>query len=106
MYGYERVSSTSASKADEIDLESGETLYPGLSYGENQLRWGFIRKVYGILAAQLVLTTVVSAFVVLSAPVNELLRGNSGLLLFLCVVPFICKVLSFFTYFSFFFFQF
>lgn len=102
MFGYERVSSTSAGKADHIDLESGETLYPGLSYGENQLRWGFIRKVYGILAAQLVLTTVVSAFVVLSAPVNELLRGNSGLLLFLCLIPFICKVLSFFPIFFFF----
>ncbi|KAA3480903.1 BI1-like protein [Gossypium australe] len=61
MYRYERVSSTSASKADKVDLESGDTLYPGLGYGENQLRWGFIRKVYGILAAQLVLTTVVSA---------------------------------------------
>ncbi|MBA0683745.1 hypothetical protein Goari_025376, partial [Gossypium aridum] len=89
MFVYDRVSHSSANKADEIDLESGETLYPGLSYGENQLRWGFIRKVYGILAAQLVLTTVVSAFVVLSAPVNELLRGNSGLLLFLCLIPFV-----------------
>nr|KJB74488.1 hypothetical protein B456_011G181100 [Gossypium raimondii] len=89
MSRYERVSSTSASKADKVDLESGDTLYRGLSYGENQLRWGFIRKVYGILAAQLVLTTVVSAFVVFSAPVNELLRGNSGILLFLCLVPFI-----------------
>ncbi|MFQ6646139.1 hypothetical protein Gotur_018997 [Gossypium turneri] len=85
------MSSTSAIKADKVDLESGDTLYRGLSYGENQLRWGFIRKVYGILAAQLVLTTVVSAFVVFSAPVNELLRGNSGILLFLCLVPFICK---------------
>ncbi|MBA0570822.1 hypothetical protein Golob_004430, partial [Gossypium lobatum] len=87
MYRYERVSSTSASKADKVDLESGDTLYRGLSYGENQLRWGFIRKVYGILAAQLVLTTVVSAFVVFSAPVNELLRGNSGILLFLLLWP-------------------
>lgn len=95
MNRYERVTSASASKADKVDLELGDTLYPGLSYGENQLRWGFIRKVYGILAVQLVLTTVVSAFVVFSAPVNEHLRGNSGLLLFLCLVPFICKVLSF-----------
>ncbi|KAJ1402973.1 bi1-like protein [Sesbania bispinosa] len=28
-------------KRDEFDFESGETLYPGLSLGENQLRWGF-----------------------------------------------------------------
>ncbi|KAM6577100.1 hypothetical protein CsatB_028937 [Cannabis sativa] len=49
MYGYTGVHS----KAEEVDLESGETLYPGLSAGENQLRWGFIRKVYGILATQI-----------------------------------------------------
>ncbi|KAL4309730.1 hypothetical protein GQ457_01G021980 [Hibiscus cannabinus] len=89
MYGYEHVGNVNGRKPDEVDLESGETLYPGLSYGDNQLRWGFIRKVYGILAAQLILTTLVSAFVVLSAPVNDLLRGNSGLLLFLCLLPFI-----------------
>ncbi|CAL5400637.1 unnamed protein product [Camellia sinensis] len=54
MHGFERLSTTSKG-----DIEEG-TLYPGLGYGENQLRWGFIRKVYGILAAQLVLTTVFS----------------------------------------------
>ncbi|KAK8623835.1 hypothetical protein V6N13_065198 [Hibiscus sabdariffa] len=89
MYGYERVSSPDAGKAEQFDLESGDTLYPGLSYGENELRWGFIRKVYGILAAQLLLTTGVSAFVVLSPPINDLLRGNSGLLLFICLIPLI-----------------
>ncbi|OWM74184.1 BI1-like protein [Punica granatum] len=82
-FGYSAVSK------GEKDLESGETLYPGLSHGENQLRWGFIRKVYGILAAQILLTTVVSAVTVLYAPVNELLRGSPGLLLFLVFLPFI-----------------
>ncbi|KAK9289204.1 hypothetical protein L1049_017678 [Liquidambar formosana] len=81
MYGF-----TPVGKVDEVDLEAG-TLYPGISYGENQLRWGFVRKVYGILAAQIVLTTIVSSITVLYAPVNELLRGNSGLLLFLLVLP-------------------
>jgi hypothetical protein len=72
----------------DVDLEGGkgETLYPGLSYGENQLRWGFIRKVYGILSAQLVLTTAVSAAVVLYAPLNVLLNGNSGLLFLFSVL--------------------
>lgn len=70
------------------DIEEG-TLYPGIGYGENQLRWGFIRKVYGILAAQFVLTTVVSSATVLYAPLNDLLRGNSALLLFLVILPFI-----------------
>lgn len=98
MYGYESLSRTDARKAEQIDLESGETLYPGLGYGENELRWGFIRKVYGILAVQLLLTTVVSAFVVSSPSIIDLLRGNSGLLLFLCLIPLICNVLSFFFY--------
>lgn len=91
MYGFTSVSSGGAAgmKGGDIDLEAGDLLYPGIGYGENQLRWGFIRKVYGILAAQIVLTTVVSAATVLYAPINELLRGNSGLLLFLIFTPFI-----------------
>ncbi|XP_048129610.1 BI1-like protein isoform X1 [Rhodamnia argentea] len=83
MDGYARVGKLEK----DLELGNGETLYPGLSYGENQLRWGFIRKVYGILAAQIVLTTVVSSVTVLYAPVNDLLRGNSGLLLFLMFLP-------------------
>nr|GEV41769.1 BI1-like protein [Tanacetum cinerariifolium] len=81
--------STKSDHKDDIDLEQGETLYPGISHGENILRWGFIRKVYGILAAQMVLTTLVSFATVLYAPVNEMLRGNSGLLLFMVFLPFI-----------------
>lgn len=73
------------------DIEQGNLLYPGIGYGENELRWGFIRKVYGILSAQIVLTTVVSAITVLYQPLNQLLRGNSGLLLFFCFLPFIRK---------------
>ncbi|CAI9118641.1 OLC1v1020237C1 [Oldenlandia corymbosa var. corymbosa] len=82
---------TKSSKADyEVDLEAGgNLLYPGIGYGENQLRWGFIRKVYGILSAQILLTTLVSAIIVLYEPANQLLRGNSSLLLFLCILPFV-----------------
>lgn len=72
-----------------VDLEAGDLLYPGIGYGENQLRWGFIRKVYGILTAQIVLTTLVSALIVLYDPINQLLRGSSFLLLFLCFLPFV-----------------
>lgn len=81
MYGFETLSTKG-------DIEEG-TLYPGIGLGENQLRWGFIRKVYGILAAQLVLTTIVSAITVLYSPINEALRGNSGLLLFFLFLPFV-----------------
>lgn len=93
MYGYTGVSSGGAvgMKGVEMDIESGDVLYPGIGHGENQLRWGFIKKVYGILAAQILMTTLVSAATVLYAPINDLLRGNSGLLLFLIFTPFICK---------------
>ncbi|KAK2447714.1 BI1-like protein [Trifolium repens] len=80
---------TNVKHDEEFDIESGETLYPGLSLGENQLRWGFIRKVYGILSAQILLTTIVSVITVFYAPLNLLLRGNSPLLLFLVFLPFI-----------------
>ncbi|KAH9623896.1 hypothetical protein KSS87_003112 [Heliosperma pusillum] len=71
------------------DIEEGEVLYPGLGYGENQLRWGFIRKVYGILSAQLILTTLVSLATVLYTPINDTLRNNSGLLLLFAILPLI-----------------
>uniref|UniRef100_A0A7N0UQJ2 BI1-like protein n=1 Tax=Kalanchoe fedtschenkoi TaxID=63787 RepID=A0A7N0UQJ2_KALFE len=81
--------SLSTKEPSAIDLEAGGTLYPGLSHGENLLRWGFIRKVYGILAAQLVLTTIVSSVFVFSPPVNDLLKGSPGLMLFLIFLPFV-----------------
>ena len=88
MSGYESVRSKDDEKFN-LDLEGGrgERLYPGISLGENQLRWGFIRKVYGILTAQIVLTTLVSSVTVLYSPINDLLKGNSGLLIFACQAP-------------------
>ncbi|KAI3871869.1 hypothetical protein MKX03_012905 [Papaver bracteatum] len=73
------------------DLEEG-TLYPGISHGESELRWGFIQKVYGILSAQILLTTIISSITVTYAPLNELLRGNSGILFLFAILPFILMV--------------
>ncbi|KAJ0979659.1 hypothetical protein J5N97_015133 [Dioscorea zingiberensis] len=81
MSGYAKV------EKGEIDLEAGGTLFPGLSRGENELRWGFIRKVYGILTAQILLTTIVSAVTVLHAPLNALLSENSGIALLFAILP-------------------
>lgn len=86
MYGFSKIEK-------DVDLEAG-TLYPGLSSGENELRWGFVRKVYGILAAQIVLTTVVSATTVLYAPVNNLLAGSPSLALVLAFLPLIRTILT------------
>ncbi|GAB2210301.1 hypothetical protein Droror1_Dr00015564 [Drosera rotundifolia] len=92
MYGFERLTTPAPAKLGG-DIEEGTgILYPGLSHGETQLRWGFIRKVYGILSAQIVLTTIVSMVTVLSAPINETLRGNSGLLLVFALMPFVLLV--------------
>ncbi|CAK7350116.1 unnamed protein product [Dovyalis caffra] len=60
MYDYTSVSNKDASKEIDLEAGNGETLYPCLSLGENQLRWRLIRKVYGILVARLVLTTIIS----------------------------------------------
>ena len=91
MYGYARVSNKDGAKEIDLEAGNGKILYPGLSLGENQLRWGLIRKVYVILAAQLVLTTIVSAATALYTPMTDLLKANSGFVLFLSIVPFICK---------------
>ncbi|KAG9159127.1 hypothetical protein Leryth_026210 [Lithospermum erythrorhizon] len=82
MYGFTQVSSREDEKI--VDLEAG-----GIGHGEKQLRWGLIQKVYGIISAQLLLTTLISSLTVLCPPINDLLRGNSGLLLFLVFLPFI-----------------
>ncbi|KAK8703943.1 hypothetical protein V6N13_047583 [Hibiscus sabdariffa] len=81
MHGYERISSTDASKGGKFDLESGETLYPGLSYGENELRWAFVRKVYGILAAQLLLTTMIFAIAVFGVALAYLANTDGRIVL-------------------------
>ncbi|CAD5183999.1 BI1-like protein [Musa acuminata AAA Group] len=83
MHGYERVEKGAAPGGD---IEAG-TLYPGLSRGDNELRWGFVRKVYGILAAQVLLTTAVSAATVLYRPVNAALASSPGLALCLAFLP-------------------
>jgi len=81
-------------EASSIDLEMGnaETLYPGISRGENALRWGFIRKVYGILCVQLVLTTLVSAVTVFHPTLNATLSSSPVLALVLAVLPFILMI--------------
>ncbi|XP_043720947.1 BI1-like protein [Telopea speciosissima] len=61
------------------------TVYPR---GLKEVRWGFIRKVYGILAVQIVLTMLVSFLtLLLYSPINELLSGIAGLLFFFACLP-------------------
>ncbi|KAK9813671.1 hypothetical protein WJX73_002355 [Symbiochloris irregularis] len=69
-----------ADRKDEtyIDPESLEELplAPGMSRTDNMLRWGFIRKVYGIISAQLLLTVITCSVVLFSPPVLQFTRTN------------------------------
>jgi FtsH-binding integral membrane protein len=76
---------------NDIEKGFGQTpaLYPGIGADENTLRWGFIRKVYGILSVQFVLTTVVAGFVVLSTPVSQFFQANPISIIILAFLPLI-----------------
>lgn len=84
------------------DLESGSnTLYP-MMLESPELRWSFIRKIYSIVAIQLLLTVAVGAVVVTYHPiVTFLTTTNGGLAVYiiLLITPFISKCF----FFSFFF---
>lgn len=78
----------------EMGLGASEDapLLPGISKTENSLRWGFIRKVYGIVATQLVLTAVIS-FAIMSSPATQAFLARSpGLLLALALVPLVLLI--------------
>lgn len=45
-------------------------LVPGLNKLDNMLRWGFIKKVYGIISAQMVLTVAVASVIIFNKPVE------------------------------------
>ncbi|PIN07604.1 N-methyl-D-aspartate receptor glutamate-binding subunit [Handroanthus impetiginosus] len=62
---------------DDIEMGRGQ-LYPGMQ--ENpQLRWGFIRKVYSILALQLLISFVVALAMNLIKPIRVFMHTVNGL---------------------------
>eukprot|EP00238_Polyblepharides_amylifera_P006256 CAMPEP_0196579656 /NCGR_PEP_ID=MMETSP1081-20130531/24160_1 /TAXON_ID=36882 /ORGANISM="Pyramimonas amylifera, Strain CCMP720" /LENGTH=254 /DNA_ID=CAMNT_0041899303 /DNA_START=158 /DNA_END=922 /DNA_ORIENTATION=+ len=71
------------------NMESGipDLLYPGVSQAENILRLGFIRKVYGILSAQMVLTAAVSGTIVLNDSIKNAMVQTPGLLFLAAFLP-------------------
>ncbi|KAM0951850.1 hypothetical protein DsansV1_C03g0030161 [Dioscorea sansibarensis] len=74
------------------DLESGpRPLYP-MMLERPELRWAFIRKIYFILATQLLLTVAVAAVVVTVRPISHFFVSSAaglGLYIFLIIFPFI-----------------
>ncbi|KAI3678886.1 hypothetical protein L6452_38190 [Arctium lappa] len=77
----------------KTDVESGtsRSLYP-MMLESPELRWSFIRKVYSIVAVQLLLTVAVAAFVVSYHPIVTFLtttRGGLACYILLIIIPFI-----------------
>lgn len=58
------------------DLEAGEGLFPGISATENMIRLGFIRKVFGIVTIQLVLTSAVAGFLMANPSIQASLSSS------------------------------
>ncbi|KAL8585448.1 hypothetical protein ACOMHN_024609 [Nucella lapillus] len=67
--------------------KAGGGIVDDFMYGSNvasahvYVRLGFLRKVYGILTAQLLVTTLVAAVFVLNEPVQKFVQGNSWMLM-------------------------
>lgn len=73
-----------------VDVEAGR-LYPTMLESP-ELRWSFIRKIYSILAIQMLLTVAISAVVVTVRPISEFFvttPAGLGLYIFLIIFPFI-----------------
>ena len=84
------------------DVESGSApLYP-MMLESPELRWSFIRKIYSIIAVQLLATIAVAAVVVSYHPIaNFFVSTGAGLALYvvLIITPFIGTVIFFFFFF-------
>lgn len=71
------------------DVESLEDipLVPGMGKSENMLRWGFIKKVYGIIACQVLLTAAVAATIYMVRPVQDFVLGSVAFQVTFAILP-------------------
>jgi len=69
------------------DEEAGTSLYPGLEGADAEMRWGFIRKVYGILTFQVLLTVISVGTVVAVPALRDFIVNTPGLYLVLAISP-------------------
>ncbi|CAL5229149.1 g12423 [Coccomyxa viridis] len=80
--------SSSGKYAQYRDIESQEELLvPGMSKTDNMLRWGFIRKVYGIVSAQLILTAIVAGIIYAVPPVRGFVTTSLAFQLTFAILP-------------------
>ncbi|RZR97746.1 hypothetical protein BHM03_00026988 [Ensete ventricosum] len=78
-------------KGRDVEAAGTPPLYP-MMLEPAQLRWAFIRKIYTILAGQMLLTVAVAAVVVSVPPVSRFFVSSGaglGLYIFLIILPFI-----------------
>ena len=76
------------------DIESQEELLvPGMSKTDNMLRWGFIRKVYGIVSLQLILTAIVAGIIYAVPPVRGFVTSSLAFQLTFAILPLVGKIL-------------
>ncbi|XP_039146033.1 protein LIFEGUARD 4-like [Dioscorea cayenensis subsp. rotundata] len=78
-------------KGADVEAGSVRPLYPTMMEPP-ELRWAFIRKIYSILAIQMLLTVAIAAVVVSVRPVAEFFVSSGaglGLYIFLIILPFI-----------------
>nr|GEZ95397.1 BI1-like protein [Tanacetum cinerariifolium] len=78
---------------NDVETGGGTSLYP-MMLESPELRWSFIRKIYSIVAVQLLLTVAVGAVVVSYHPIVRFLTTTSGGLavyILLLITPFISK---------------
>lgn len=64
-------------------------LVPGISKTENMLRWGFIKKVYGIISSQLLLTAAVVAAIYTVQPIQNFVLGSMAFQITSAILPFL-----------------
>ena len=79
------------------DIESQEELLvPGMSKTDNMLRWGFIRKVYGIVSLQLILTAIVAGIIYAVPPVRGFVTSSLAFQLTFAILPLVGETLLLF----------
>ena len=69
-------------------------LVPGLNKLDNMLRWGFIKKVYGIISAQMILTVAVASIIIFNEPVGHFVTTSAPFQISVFAFSFLGKTLA------------
>ncbi|KAL1343003.1 hypothetical protein HN51_029450 [Arachis hypogaea] len=77
-------------------MNNGNELYPGMIESP-ELRWGFIRKVYIIVACQLLLTALVASIYFIFPKIKDTIRSNLVFLILMIVIPLLVTIIILFA---------